>query len=161
MKYRRDKRTVEEFAKDIKNTAEIEQDFMQQYIAHLNKQTQSVWTFKNNGVDNQGSLIKDDKKVSAAPDFIIYKNGKEFGYFDVKFSRKSTDILHIKENHLKKYIKHGAGIILFMNTDSPEFLLLTIYDLEKILKDNPKVMFWDKWCRKIKTKDYQWTKLFK
>lgn len=159
MKYRRDRRTVEQFAKDIKATSDIENRLMALFIAHLNKTTKSVWTHQSIGVDSTGTLIKDDKKVSADPDFEIYKNQTLFGKFDVKFSRKKVDCLHLKENQIKKYIKQGAGVILFMDIESPKFVMLTAIDLETICKDNKRVMFWDKWCRKIETKDYQWTNL--
>lgn len=161
MKYRKDSRNKIKFAADIKDSTDIEQRLIQLYIAFLNKTTKSVWTYKDRGVDNSGSLIEDDRKVTTSADFEIFENGKSIGLFDIKFARKLVRDLHLKENHLASYIKQNAGIILFMNAESdhPCYVVLEVLQLEDIINNCKRVFFWQKWCRKLLVKDYTWTQL--
>ena len=159
LNYRRDNRSVEQFANDIKNSTSIEQSLMTLYVKHLNKisKGKDVWSFVDTGVDNTGKLIKDDKRVSTEADFELFKNQVSQGKFDVKFSRKKVRNLHLKEQQLISYLKQNAKIILFMDVERPEYILLEMNDIQKLIQDGKRVWFWSKWCRKINCKDYTWT----
>lgn len=149
LSYRRDSRSVKEFAKDLKEGAEIEHQIIVRYC------NQNGLFFMELGHDD-GSEIK--TKSSAAADYLVCDSldDKQPRLLEVKFCRPDNKEFKLKVHHVQSYIKQGAKILFVMGWDTqPRY---TIIDPNTVV-DNKVVTFWNKLAFICKTKDYQWTVL--
>jgi len=144
-KYRKDKRTDEQFAQDILDCTSIEQKLMQLYVDDLNKRKGGGYTFAAHGVDNKGKLIKDDKKVSTKADFLVTKNGISHK-IEIKFSRPNNIDFHIKRSQLESYVKQDCCIIMFMGTDTDQirYCIMLPQNYPHYLEHGQKKLLWGK-----------------
>lgn len=159
--YRFDSRSEAEFKEDIKHCSKVEQELMQKYVDYLNLSGDGVYTFANNGVDNSGEYIKDNKKVSSEPDFILYKDGGRPYKMEVKHCNPERDVFHLKVNHVTSCIMKKAYIINWMGvaTFHPRFCLISPLDLEESIKKKLPVVFWGKQCYKFNCDEFEWVQL--
>lgn len=157
MKFRKDIRTDKQFEKDIAECTAIEQVLMQKYVDWLNSKLKdnNLYFFEDNGVDNSGNLIRDDKKVSTKADFLLKREGKPNRKIEIKFARKDIDSFHLKTYQLEKYILTDTCIVNFTNSDSdtPKFCILTPKTMSDYLKSGERVVFWQKPCVRFSVKD--------
>ena len=112
--YRRDYRTVEQFAKDIKCHTKKEKFLLGLFSIQLNKRG-ICHQITNNGIDNTGELVK---YSNCAPDYRIafYLDvGYVTGLYEIKNSPVTTKWT-FKTHHLKQYIEQDANILLFWGT---------------------------------------------
>lgn len=160
MNYRRDKRTVEQFAQDISECTQVERTLMKEYVDWLNsrQEDKSLYSFQNYGVDNSGELIVEDSKVSTKADFILHKKNYPSRRIEIKFCREEKPYFHLKVNQIKSYIKQDVCIVNYMgvNTSNKKFCILTPSVMENLLKTGQKVVFWQKDCIRIPIKDVMW-----
>jgi hypothetical protein len=162
MSYRFDTRSEEQFKKDIKESTQIERKLMEVYVAWLNSggghRPAGSYSFQDNGVDNSGEYIKDDKKVHTGADFILKTQGGRNKKVEIKFCRPEVSRFHLKVSQIKKYIENDVCIVNFMGIDSnqPRFCILTPAVMTKALRDNVPVKMWNKECIRFKNADMDW-----
>lgn len=158
MSYRRDNRSVEQFANDIKKSAVIERDIVHRYAKYLKEKHGIDAAIENNGCDNSGALLN-DMQVNTNADFIV--NGVPL---EVKFNNENLKIFRLKSNQLRSYIKQGAAI-LWVNgykTDNPMFTLMKLTDLDRVQKECTEEKFFPwggKLCFELIAEDFLWLKL--
>lgn len=143
MRYRKDQRSVEQFAKDIKECSKIETQLMKRYVAWLNAtkgEGKKIYSFVDNGVNNKGVLLKDED-VDARADFILVKNGAKPRLIDVKFSREPSKKFRIKLTQVKRYLKDDVAIVVFMDLSQPKFCIITPDRMRGWLKEKTTVQF--------------------
>ena len=157
-----DNRTDEEFAKDIKSCTSIEQKLIQIYVKYLNDTSDTkTYEYINNGVDNTGKFIQDDKKIVADADFIIKHPDFEDKPVEIKFSRKLCSDFHLKLGQVNKYIETNTTVVMFMGIDkkNTKFCILAPSDLQHAIKHNKHIHFkaWGgKLCIKFNTSECEW-----
>jgi len=162
--YRKDNRTEEEFAADIKFRTLKEKFLMELYAAEMRHMGHTV-VLENNGTDNTGKLKK--KGVTAAPDYRVTTNG-EVALVEVKNSPVGFKWT-FKVYNLKQYVKAGASILIFwdtgyidkdpnkINLDKARFGMITHENLAAMLEEyehykEPK--FGNKVCIQIPKDDF-------
>lgn len=163
MNYRKDNRSEKQFAKDIKDCTLTETLLMTLYVEYLNarKRGKHSYSFKDNGVDNDGNLIKDESKVTTAADFLLIHPNQTDRKIEIKFSRKNNYSFHFKYDQMIKYIEKDVCIVNFMGTDTEDikFCIFTPAELQNAL-DNGKVVFFKAWgnkkCIKFISKEQDW-----
>ena len=157
-KYRRDARTEDEFKQDIKHCSLVEQKLMQKYVDYLNTLGTDKYTFENNGVDNTGEFIANDKHVSSEPDFILHKNGGRPIKVEIKHCNPHRYVFHLKVNHVTSCIMKKAYIINWMGiaTTTPKFCVISPEQLEKSIQKKQPVVFWHKQCYKFNCEEFDW-----
>lgn len=158
MKYRKDSRSEKQFAKDIKECSTIENRLINAYINDLSNRKGKKYSYRDNGVDNTGELIKDDKKVTTDADFVIITpEGKEY-LAELKFSKPDTNRFHIKINQLISYEKQNACLVMFMGieTDNCRYTIILPQDIPNILKTAYRTNLWYKPVVRLFNKDFTW-----
>lgn len=156
-KYRQDKRSLDQFKKDIKSSHVTERRLMQAYVNWLNsRQDKQPYDWKDNGVDNSGEYIEDPKKVKSTADFVLIREGQKPRTIEIKNSKKNNKDFHLKQNHINRALKEDICFINFMGTetDTPSFCILTPQMMAEAIKDRQRVFFWDKWCFKFLTSEF-------
>ncbi len=160
MNYRKDKRTVEQFAQDIKDCSYIEKDLMILYVSWLNRNPARVadYWFEDFGCDNSGELIKEEGKVSTKADFLLHKPGFADRRIEIKFSRKDNETFHFKLNQLRSYVKNDVCIVNWMGIDTPNkrFCIYTPAQIKQLIASGDQVIFWDKPCIRIQSEGCKW-----
>lgn len=158
MSYRFDTRTKEQFIEEIATRTAMEQVLMQRYVAWLNTQNKGLYTFVDNGIDNTGAFIEDDKKVKAVPDFVLYKNGTDPKRIEIKHCLPERAVFHLKTGHVNKCIKDDVCIVNWMGVDAenPRFCILTPEQLKLALTQCKHVKFWSKPCLQFKCNQQSW-----
>lgn len=158
MKYRRDSRSEEQFAKDIEECSLLEQRLIKSYINDLSLRKGKTYSYKNNGVDNTGKLIEDDKKVTTAADFIIITpEGNEYAA-EIKFSKPERSYWHLKISQLVSYEKQNCCVIMFMGieTNNCRYTIILPQDIPNILQTAYKTNLWYKPVVRLFNKDFTW-----
>lgn len=160
MDYRMDVRTKDEFIHDISHSTEVESKIINAYKNQMEEKGYVI-NVSDNGCDNDGSILEDDK-VNTDADFNV--NGKPL---EVKFNKERLSEFHIKRYQLLSYIKQGASI-LWVNgwsTRNPRFTILKVKDLKEIYLDNSSIVEFNSWggkkCHKIYPENYRWINLKK
>lgn len=150
--YRRDNRSIEEFAADILHGHKVEREIIDRYVEWVERTKGIVLDVQDNGIDNSGKLLD---KASSDADYKI--NGHPV---EVKFNNRHLNVFHLKVGQLKSYIRQGATI-LWVNgweTDKPVFTIVTTKDLVKISKR--QVVEFAGWggkkCYRIAAKEFSW-----
>lgn len=141
---RYDVRTEAEFKQDIKAGHEIERDIIQTFASIIKKKTGKEAVIVDNGVDNTGDFLYQDK-VTMDADYIV--NGV---LIEVKFIKPQVSSFHFKVAQLDSYIKQGAGV-LFVNgydTYTPTYTVMTPKQL-KVIKEKVKPVQCDLWGGKL------------
>lgn len=108
--FRRDNRTDEEFAEDIKHTTRKERFLVELFKKEMEGRGHTV-EIEDNGVDNTGEIVMEG---STAADFILTINTLEYKT-EVKNSpsdRKCT----FKVHNMQKYAANDTYILLFHST---------------------------------------------
>lgn len=161
--YRRDVRTVEQFANDIELRTKKETFLVQLFKKEMEYLGHEI-TIVDNGVDNGGKLAD---KVTCAPDYLITIDGKKM-LLDIKNS-PVTHKCTFKVHNLRQYIKMGAGILLFIGTgqidknpesinyENTKWAIITTEAIANIVKFGQvykEKTFGYKDCIKIKESDY-------
>lgn len=142
LKYRADSRSVEEFAKDIKEGNQIEKEIIERYCQKNNL------SWKSLGNDD-GELKKKSRPI---PDFLV-----EGVPLEVKFCRKKNSEFHLKKHHIDTYVEMGTKVLFVMayDTETPKY---TIIDPKDVM-NNTITKFWNKLVYRCKTKDFEWSEL--
>ncbi len=158
-RYRQDSRTEEEFNKDIAESTKRERLLMELYVNKLNNGlgTSGPYTFVDNGVDNTGKPLENDK-VTTAADFLLKCPGKKDRLIEIKHAKGHIEQIHIKLNHLNAAIKNDVCILVFngAETDNPQFFILRPKDIEEALKTGYRTRFWKKDCIRFYRSKQKW-----
>lgn len=153
--YRYDNRSESEFARHISECHKIERTLMKYYVNYLNrnKRKDTKYSFKDNGCDNTGNLIKNDKKVTTDADFLLLREGMPDRKIDIKFSKKDGTAFHLKVNQLKQYIKNDVCIICFCDAHGPNtrFCIITPAMQRQMLNAGKFIKF-PQWGNKLVVK---------
>lgn len=155
-KYRRDSRSEEEFAADIKEATSIEAKLMKIYVEDLSKRTGKEYKIENNGADNSGALL-DESQVNLNSDFILV-SGESRHRIEIKFSRPKSPFFNIKVSQLKSYLKQDACMIMFngIDSDEPAYTIMLPQNYQSYIDNGEKSKMWAKDCRRYKVKDLEW-----
>jgi len=146
MQYRKDNRTTEQFAADIKECTSIESFLMKLYVKWLNEnkvRNNIPYTHIDNGINNTGDLIREDNDVDTRADFVLKREGRPDRLIDIKFCRKDYNRFHLKINQIKSYIKNDVCIINFMGIMSPNrrFCIIPPMALQEHLNKKEIILF--------------------
>lgn len=157
-KYRFDSRSEEEFKKHIKECSIFERDLMRRYVKYLNSKSTDVYEFEDNGIDNSGEFIGEDKDVDAKPDFVLLKNKSIRRKIEIKHCKPERTCFHIKLNHINRCIEEDVCIINWMGTDTnnARFCILTPDILRKSLETGYRCSMWSKPVIRFYCKDFVW-----
>lgn len=160
-KYRFDNRTEDEFKADIKHCSKVEQDLMARYVNYLNSLGEGVYTYENNGIDNTGEFIPNDRKVSSEPDFLLKRDGGKPHKVEIKHCNPDRPVFHLKYNHVVSCLMKKATIVNWMGleTDHPKFCVITPEQLEESIKTKKTVVFWAKECYRFNCEEFEWITL--
>lgn len=157
MKYRKDKRTREQFKRDIEESTKIERVLMELYTADLSRRRGIKYTFEDNGCDNSGKLLA-DKHVTTDPDFLLITPAGKRHKIEIKFSRPDKEDFHLKDDQLRAMQKHACALVVFMGTETPNrrYCVIKPDQFPIILEKCPKKVLWSKDARQLMTKDFEW-----
>jgi hypothetical protein len=165
MEYRRDGRSVERFAQDLKDCHRVENQLMTLYVGWLNSRIRNddKYSFEDNGVDNSGKLLT-DKQVTSAADFLLIRAGHSAKHIDIKFCREERKTFHLKVSQLNQYVKNNVAIINYMGSDGENrrFCIIKPDEIKWLLKYGEKVKFavWGyKECIRCYVNDFEWHKV--
>lgn len=109
LKYRKDNRTVKQFAEDIQRYTKIEKLAAKLLKADLEARKCDVKVV-NNGVDNTGKVIKNGD-VHARPDYVFIINGIP-KLFEIKVHTDRIPFMTFKQDNVDKYIRDGASLVI-------------------------------------------------
>jgi len=160
MNYRFDKRTKEEFEKDIKERTLLERSLFIAWLDLVEKETGSRPEFTDTGCGKDGELLE-DKDVNTNPDFHVDGYGK----VEVKFANPMIrKFFHLKINQVKSYVKKDATILMINGAgeEIPEFTMIKKPALERIMsecKEVPWAGFGYKPSYKIPVDQFIWRPL--
>lgn len=160
--YRKDNRTLSQFKKDIKESSLTERKLMNLYLDFLNSKVtdNNYYYYLDNGIDNSGEFISNDKKVTSDPDFLLCRQGNPNHKIEIKFCKPDTDRFHLKLGHIKRCIKEDVCIINWMGieTENRRFCILTPKELKYWLKNGYHTSMWSKPCIRIMNSKVTWYK---
>ena len=166
--YRKDYRTDEEFKRDIKSRSKKEKFLIEVYSRECKHRGTPI-TYKDNGVDNSGKVIKG--KTDCRADFVVTAEDTGIVFpIDVK----NSPVAHrctFKVYNLEKYVENLTYILLFYNTgdinydlskmnyDTARFALLSPTSISILLNNKKDLQysepkFGGKICVKIFDKEY-------
>lgn len=137
LSYRRDHRDEQTFQADIARGTKNEETIMRTYHDQEFRNGND-FSYSDSGVDNNGKLIRGERKNMWKPDYLI--NGTM--YVDVKTNHlwESKRSAHIKSGQMKAYARDDAAILMASSTGylwfSPE-LIKVILKEEKELASTP------------------------
>lgn len=159
--YRKDGRTLEQFKEDIKACTKTERDLMNLYLEYLNKSVTdgNYYYYLDNGVDNTGEFIEDNKKITSEADFLLCKIGKPNRKIEIKFCKPDRPVFHLKISHMKRCIKEDVCVVNWMSVDNisaRRFCILTPKKLEHFLNNGYHTKMWFKPCVRIKNAEIEW-----
>lgn len=154
--YRKDWRSDEEYAEDIKKGHITERQIVHTYAEHVRLKYKSKLIIEDNGVNNNGEVIE-ESEVNTKADYKI--NGF---LVEVKFINDKTDMFRLKKSQVLSYIKQNATILMVngWETDHPQFTMITPERLKEIVKTRRAKPFktWGyKKCYFLKTYLFNWT----
>lgn len=132
-----DRRTEEEFKKDIKRSTQDQVDILKCWLKTIGKEDLKYW---DSGSDNSGKFIKKDKDVTTDPDYEVEK----LGFVEVQYANPMCPKhFHLKENKLKTCIKKKASILMIngWKEDIPKFTLIN-HKQCKIIAARCEVVGW-------------------
>jgi len=159
LNYRKDNRTKNQFADDIIECTKIERELMNIYVDDLNKRKGAyIYTFVDNGIDNSGKLIENDKEITTSADFKLKKIKGRDRLIEIKFCRKDLNVFHLKTSQLKSYIRQDCCVVMFMgiDTENIRYTILKPSDMEAVLLGYKDVFFWGKKQKRLPIKDFNW-----
>jgi hypothetical protein len=131
---------------------------MLRYVNWLNiKNPDDVYSFEDNGIDNTGEFIANDKHLSSKPDFLLFKNGKRPRKIEVKHCKPECTRFHIKLSHVYRCIEEDVCIVNWMGVGgkNPRFCILTPKILSESLK-RPVVRMWQKDAIRFNCDEFDW-----
>ena len=161
--YRRDGRTVEEFALDIKYRTAKEKFLVCLYRDELLSMGHEV-KIENAGVDNSGKLLA---VASCKPDYKVTIDGHST-LLDIKNSPVQNKWT-FKTHNLNSYVKNSVSILIFwgsgfidknpseINLDETRFGLISCENIDKMLAEYehiPVQAFGNKICIVVKKGDF-------
>jgi len=134
---RQDKRSLQQFKKDIKEGTENQRLILDAWLKTTNQSDLKWW---DNGVDNDGAYIKNDRDVTLEADYCI----ERIGLVEVQYAKPlCPKFFHIKENKLKKCIQ-GQVKILMVNgwrEEVPQFIMINVPQA-KVIAARCEVVKW-------------------
>ncbi|MBW3019933.1 hypothetical protein KY334_01440 [Candidatus Woesearchaeota archaeon] len=153
--YRFDVRTKEEFIKDIDICTSKEQNIVMMFKDFLKKNYGKECIIENNGCNNTGKYLEDNK-VSTKADYVI--DGR---LVEIKFSNQLIDVFRFKVDQLRSYVKQKCYILMVngYETEFCKFKLFRPNELKDLLKNKSPKPFskWgNKMCYELFEKDYKW-----
>jgi len=124
MDKRFDRRTKEEFKKDIRKGAKEQSIIINSWLLSVDKDGNRELLVKDNGIDNSGNFINSPHRVTCDPDYYV----EGYGLIEVQYSNTwCKKYFHIKRNKILACIRQDA-IILMVNgwgDDHPKCTLIT------------------------------------
>lgn len=138
MSYRTDGRDKEEFRRDIADGIEQEHKIIERWLDVLESQTGRRPLCRWTGCGDPDQFLVDEE-VSTEADFDVEGHGK----IEVKFSRPSFFLFHLKVSQLESYVKQNAKILMVKgwDTEQPQFALISPALMTRGLKIWPRIKF--------------------
>lgn len=134
---RQDGRSLKQFKLDIKEST-IDQDKILHAWLRTTGQTElQVW---DNGSDNSGKYIKNDKEVSLDPDYEVELHGP----IEIQFAKPMCpEVFHLKEKKLLHCIQAKAKILMVNGWKEkvPRFILITVSQA-KVIAARCEIVNW-------------------
>jgi hypothetical protein len=109
LKYRKDNRTIKQFANDIQKYTKIEKLAAKLLKADLEARKCDVKVV-DNGVDNTGKVIKEGG-VHARPDYVFIINGIP-KLFEIKVHTDRVPFMTFKQDNVDKYMRDGGSLVI-------------------------------------------------
>lgn len=145
MSYRKDKRSDEQFKKDIEKFSSLEEKYIAAF-ADLIGQKYYRYGFR------EGELSDDE--VNTKADFWV----DSIGLVEVKTCRRFPEYFHLKVSQINSYVKQAASILMILDTDNPKYALIKPDQLTKYEQVN-FFPYGGKLSYKIPTGDFEWQKM--
>lgn len=139
-KYRFDRRTKEEFARDIAKGHEIETDLLERWLDHLEEKHGERPTVEFTGCGEGGEYLE-SHEVNDDADY--YVDG--YGLVEVKFAKPMLERdFHLKVHQVESYIRQESYVLMVLGveTDQAKFALITPETLKDI-QVSCKIVRWD------------------
>lgn len=134
---RQDDRSLKQFKSDIKKGTENQRLILDAWLKTTNQSDLKWW---DNGIDNDGAYIKNDRDVTLEADYYI----ERIGLVEVQYAKPlCPNFFHIKENKLKKCIQ-GQVKILMVNgwkDDVPQFIMINVCQA-KVIAARCEIVNW-------------------
>jgi hypothetical protein len=112
--YRRDNRTDEQFAKDIKDRTNKQRTLIEVFKNEMDYRKRNVVVY-DYGIDNNGGVVKGS--AGCDPDYLVIFDDKKTRLLEVQASNVDTKAT-FKVDNLKSYADQGVIILLFLNTNN-------------------------------------------
>ncbi len=155
--YRKDTRSDATFKKDIEESSLLENLLIRIYVADLCRQKKANYTIVATGCGPDGQLLS-DKEVTTRCDFTLVTPSGQLRKIDIKYSRPNVSRFHLKESHLRSYIKQDTAIVMFMGieTENVTYTVIRPKEQEQLLKTGQKVSLWGKDQIRCLVSDFTW-----
>ena len=136
LNFRKDNRTSEKFAADLKRYAKEEAIIAEAIRLHLEEINNSKCSIIDIGIDSSGNIIDGLlKHHNVDREYVINQN-------TIKVEIKTAphdEFLTFKVSSLKTAIKQNAYIVIVVKSQKKGFFLLTKAKMESIIKREPKI----------------------
>lgn len=145
IEYRKDKRSLEQFKKDIIHSTIRERAILNRVLKPIYDQTGIPLIIEDNGVDNTGEFTEE---ATTDADFKVGR------LIDVKYEDPNMQRFHLKVNQVQSYLKQNAVILFVMgfDTKTPKYTWIEPKDII----NNETEIFWQKKCYILRKRDYKW-----
>lgn len=153
--YRKDWRSDERYARDIKEGHVIERQIIERYADYLFRKYGMECEIEDHGIDNSGEIIDEDK-VDSRADYKL--NGR---LIEIKFIKEYAEEFRLKKDNVLSCIEQDASILLVNGwlTDNPTFTVIKKSKLMEIVRTKNSKPF-ESWgykrCYFLKKYHFQW-----
>ncbi len=160
-RYRFDRRTKEQFTKDIRDGTIRENELIEAWLNHVERVTGHRPKTKRARDKGAKGEFLEDRDVVIDADFEV----EGYGLVEVKFAKPLlTSSFHLKVDQVEKYIAQGASVLMVNGADTsePEFAFIRVRRLRELVNESPVVDwrgFGNKKAHRISVKKVRWTKL--
>lgn len=134
----RDRRTEEQFLKDLIKAWFMEDLFGEWLRLHLSKEEPSV-TITGAGADKERKIVLGPvprKKVTTEPDFIIRTKTREIK-IELQYSNTKRNNYDIKDSKINRAVNEGDVKIIFIIKDTNEYFIIDPYKVKNTRKPLP------------------------
>lgn len=129
--YRFDRRSKEEFKRDIKEGNMLEKQLLERWLRRVGNPK-----YRETGCGNDGEFLE-ASQVSLAADFWV----EGYGSVEVKFAKPLASTFHLKVDQIASYLRNNASVLMVIgvNTITPKYYLMSQDDLLYITENAPCV----------------------
>lgn len=156
---RMDGRSPEQFKQDIQESTRDQETILQLWLKITGQSELKIW---DNGSNNTGEYIENDKEVTTDPDYYI----QGIGLIEVQYAKPfCKDYFHIKTKKIDTCIKKQSKILMIngFKEKHPEFILITVPQTKVIRARCDIVNWWHggggKYAFQVPISWFRWEKL--